>query len=658
MRMSWKRHHLLVLAVVLISLGFVAWRAVPRDEQGTTPTSTSAGKGSPQAAQPPQPALAEFPQKTADGSRLWAPGMNYRYAVNADQEVSFSSSQAGAAIPPGMRFQIQGEWNVGIVSVGEAQVEAQVRLVPTHISVDVDGKDALTPEVRQTMMTSLTLPFFMTLERSGAVRWVHFELGTDVLVQGLLRSLVAASQFVVTGVPQESWRSEEYDVTGQYQATYQRGSSHRNFEKAKQTYTHVATSQGLQPYQADRLRIDVHSRSTFGLAEDGWAETIQAQERLDVDAGQGMPRVRNQLQFSLRLLARTRDLSLLGSLEARRANLSTILLASYQAQTQDPKDRYRRLLAGKRFDDLLNDLRSLPKTERERDDARSLALEQLRALFMLEPAEALKVPETLRRGELEPLTASPLLGALSAASTPEAIQALAKVVDDSAIGVPVRTDAVAALGMADAPTQEGINALRNLTHAAQPELRDTATLALGNAAYQLHDENVRGAEAVVRELETAYRSARTPEEQSMLLQALGNTRDARALTTIQSGLGSTSVLVRQAAVESLRLIPDPAADRHLAAHLLGDASPDVRKAALFASSFRPLAPLLPTLQQALQRDPADAVRTEIVHMLGANLSQLPGARDLLTWSSQNDANPAIRQLAVRFLDHVAGNALP
>ncbi|QRN93895.1 HEAT repeat domain-containing protein [Archangium violaceum] len=658
MRMSWKRHHFFVLAVVLVSLGLVAWWALPGSAPEETPTRTPARNASTQTASSPRPELPELPTKTADGSRLWAPGMSYRYAVETDQEVTFSSSQPGAPVPPGMRFHIQGEWNVGIVSAGEARIEAQVRLVPASVSVNVDGKDALTPEVRQAMMASLTMPFFMTLERSGAARWVHFEMGTDVLAQGILRSVVAASQFVVTGVPQQSWQTDEYDVTGQYQASYQRLSGVKQFEKTKQAYTHVATSQGLQPYQAGTLRIDVSSRTTFGLAEDGWAETLQAQERLEVDAGQGMPRVSNQLQLRLRLLERTRDVSLLGALEARRASLSTMLLASYQAQTQDPKERYRRLLAGKHFNDLLNDLRSLPKTERERDDARSLALEQLRALFMLEPTEALKVPDTLRKGDLDPIAASPLLGALSAASTPEAIQALSKVVDDSSIGVPVRTDATAALGMADAPTQEGVNALRNLRRAPQPELRDTATLGLGNAAYQMQDENARGAEGVVRELETAYRSARTPEEQAILLRALGNTRDARALATIQSGLGSNSILVRQAAVEALRLIPEPTADRLLATQLLGDASPDVRKAALFAASFRPLEPLLPSLQQVLQRDPADAVRSEVVHLLGANLPKLPGARVLLSWSSQNDANPAIRQLATRFLDHVAENAHP
>ena len=138
--MSWKRHHFFVLAVVLVSLGLVAWWALPGSAPEEMPTRTPARNVSAREAPPARsPELPEFPTKTADGSRLWAPGMNYRYAVETDQEVTFSSSQPGAPVPPGMRFHIQGEWNVGIVSASEARVEAQVRLVPSIVSVNVDG---------------------------------------------------------------------------------------------------------------------------------------------------------------------------------------------------------------------------------------------------------------------------------------------------------------------------------------------------------------------------------------------------------------------------------------------------------------------------------------------------------------------------------------
>lgn len=654
MRMSWKRPYLFVLPVV-VALGLAAWWASARsgDEPTPAPAAQSSGSGKTRQPRPEAEEPTVAVEARSDGTRSWIPGMQYRYAVETTQQVSFSTAQKGAAVPPGMRFHIQGDWSVGIVSINDTRVETRVKLMPTVFSVTVDGQDALTPQVREAMMTSLTLPFFVTLERSGAARLVHFEAGTDVLAQGILRTLVASTQFVVTGPPKDSWQTEEYDVTGQYLASYQRQPEPHRFEKTKQSYTHVATSQGLQAYQGGQLSIDVRSRTTLELAADVWPQSLQGQENLGVESGQGMPKVSNDMQVNLRLLGRERDASLLGALEARRPHLSTILLASYQAQTTDPKERYRRTLAGKRFDDLVNDLRSLPKEEKDRDDARTLALERLRALFMLEPAEAAKVPDVLRKGGLDPIAASPMLGALSAASTPESIGALAEIVDDSAIGVPVRTDAVAALGMAETPAREGIDALRDLTRNKQPELRDTATLALGNVAYQMRDDDSRGADSVVNELEAAYRSARTPEEQALVLRALGNTRDPRALMTLQLALRSESVLVRQAAVEALRLIPDPAADRLLATQLLGDASPDVRKAAVFACSFRPLEPLLSALQQALQKDPADAVRAEIVHLLGANMATVANARALVAWSSQNDPNAGIRQLAFRFLNPVA-----
>ena len=419
----------------------------------------------------------------------------------------------------------------------------------------------------------------------------------------------------------------------------------------------MATSQGLQQVDASKLRLTTRSRTTLELGEDVWPEVLEGDEQLGVDAGDGMPKVSHTLRVSLRLLERSRDATLVGLLERERSRLSTMPMASFQAPPQDPKEQYRRLLAGKRFDDLVKDLRSLPQGEKERDDARTRALEQFRALFLLEPAEALKVPGLLHEG-MDPLAASPMLGALSAASTPEAVSALSKIVDDAAVTVPVRTDAVAALGMADKPTSEGIQALRGMDSSAQPELRDTAALALGNSAYQLRDEDARGADALSRELSTRYRAAKTPEEQALQLRALGNTQDPASLATIQDALRSPSVPVRQAAVEALRLIPGPVAEQLLASRMLGDPSPDVRKSAVFAAGFRPLLPLLPTLDQVLKRDPADAVRAEAVTLLGSNLGTLPQVRPLLVWTGQNDPNPNIRQSTLGFLGAVATGPHP
>ncbi|MBU8898132.1 HEAT repeat domain-containing protein [Corallococcus sp. M34] len=653
--MPWKRHHSLLLLLAVV-LGIVGWWGASRaDEDSGTPPVADARP----TARPPRPAASPDepePTRTPDGTRAWVPGQQFRYAVDTTQQVTFVASQAGAQVPPGMRFHVQGEWRVGITGARDTGVEARAALLLTDLSVTVEGRDALEPQMRAALTTSLALPIFLTMERTGAVRTVHVEPGLDVLAQGILRSLVASTQFVVAGAPKESWESDEQDATGLYRAAYRRLGAKR-FEKSKRGYTHVATSQGLQEVDASKLRLDARTRAVIDVGDDVWPELLEGDEQLGVDAGDGMPKVSHSLHVSLKLLERGRDSTLVGLLDRERSRLTAVPLASFQSAPQDPKEQYRRLLAGKRFDDLVKDLRSLPKDEKERDDARTHALEQLRALFLLEPKEAAKVPGLLHEG-MEPLAASPMLGALSAASTPEALSALSKVVDDAAVGVPVRTDAVAALGMAETPSTEGIQALRDLGNDTHPELRDTAALALGNSAFQLRDDDASGADALSRELGTRYRAAKSPEDQALLLRALGNTRDPGALTTLREALASPSVPVRQAAVEALRLVPEAEADRLLASRMLEDPSPDVRKSAVFAASFRALPPLLPTLGTVLQRDTADAVRAAVVGLLGANLGALPQALPLLTWTSQHDTNPNIRQSALGFLGALASAQHP
>ncbi len=579
--------------------------------------------------------------------RGWVPGTLYRYEVLSEQKVSFRQKTEGAAAPSGMLFRIQGEWDIGVTVIEGDSIHARVQLRSPSFHLNVEGQGELAPEVQRSMTAALGSPFFLTFDRTGAVKLTHFERQTDVLVRGLLRALVASTQFVAPGLPGNTWQAQEHDSTGQYLAVYQRQAAAR-FEKRKQRYSHLTTPQGLQPLGLD-IRVDVDSRITFELAEDLWPQSLQGSERLNVDAGESMPAAAHEHTVRLRLLKRFMEPSLLGAFAARQGAMDSSPLSSFQGLEPDPMTHYRQVLAGRRFEDMVKDLRALPKEERARDDARTLALEQLRALFMLEPAEALKVPELLRSG-MEPLAASPMLGALSAASTPEAIRALVEIANDGSLPTDIAMDTVSALGMAGRPTHEGVDALRKLTHVNKEAIRDTATLAFGNAAFQLRDEDERGAAALVHELERNYRVANSPEQQALVLRALGNTRSPSMLATLEEALRSSSPLVREAAVVALRNVSEPAADALLAATLAGEPSSEVRRAAVFACSFRPLVPLLPALGQALRMDPVNGVRSDVVRLLGAHLREVPEIVPVLLWVSQNDSDPEIRHMASVFLN--------
>lgn len=644
------KHSRVVLGVLAFTLllGLGGWWAAGREaaaqgDGATTPVTAPAPvTAAPMAESKPSP-----PVKASNGTRAWVPGTLYRYTLKSNQQVLFRQTRSDAPPPPGMQFSIQGEWRVGIVSARAERIEAMVQLQPSSFSMSVGGESAIQPEVQRTMTMALGKPFFITLDPSGAAKFVHFEQQTDMLVQGLLRSLVAATQFVVAGKPADAWDMTEYDSTGEYTAAYRRQAANR-FEKTKRAYARVTTPQGLVPLEKG-MSLSVQSTSGFELAEDLWAQSLKIQESLELNAGEGMPVTTNTLQLTLGLIERRMDASLLGALSARQGSLMTLPLASFLGQQDDPLNHHRQTLGGRRFDDMVRDLRALPKGDKERDDARTLAMERLRSLFLLEPAEALKVHDILRSG-LDPLAASPMLGALSGASTPEALQSLVNVIDDKSLAPIVRTDAVAALGMAQEPTREGVDGLRRYTQDSEPMVRDTATLAMGSASSMMRDTDPRGADSLVSEMQNAYRSAQTPEQQALVLRSLGNTRAAGALPTIEQGLQSSIAMVREAAVVALRNMPGPTVDRLLSERLVGDPAPEVRKSAVFACSFRPLAPFLSVFQTALQVDAAMAVRSDIVSLLGHNRAALPLVDPLLVWASRNDTSPDIRKAALDYLN--------
>ncbi len=639
------RRWLLASLLCLLLLGLGTWWALPTAPPPAVPTGARAAPAAvntPSAAPPAH--VAERPREPRS-TRAWVPGVQFTYELDAEQRIAFEQKGAKSGAP--VRLTLQGELTLAMVGGQGDRLDAQLQVRPSRFTFDSDGADALDANSRQQMLASIQMPFYVTFTRQGAALLAHFERGVDPVTQNLLRSLVASTQFVTPVAPQESWQSQELDTTGQFVATYRPAGGVRRFEKSKERYLRVASAGGLRPLDAD-MRITVDATASFGLGEEGWPESVQSREHVVVESGRDMPTVLGDAQVRLTRRSVRNVPALIGSLEVRRQQLGTTSMAALVHAPEDPRAELRRLVAGARFSDLVGALRALPRDEKVRGPATAQLMNRLKALFTLEPDAAAQVPALLRE-EKDRNTYSSLIGALSAASTPEAVRALAEVAGDARVPVPTRVDAIAGLGMAEHPTPEGLSELRQLTQAGDVELDNTATLALGNAARNLHEQKSPEAEALLRELAGSVPAAATPEARALQLRALGNTAQASALPALQEALRDPSPVVREAAIEALRLIPSPVADQLLVGHMVEDPAPQVRRAAIFASSFRPLTPYLPALERTLRTDAVEAVRGDVVRLLGGNLAQLAGASDLLAWAGQNDPSGDIRHTALAFL---------
>jgi len=637
------RRWLLAAPLLILGLGLGVHRfLLPEDAPPEEPAPAPTAPAPEAAAASPTPAP---PPPTAGAQRAWVPGTQFVYDLGAKQQLSFA--QQGERAGETLTIDFQGELTMAVVGGQGDRLDTQVQVRTARFDFQSNGRDALDASSRQRVLAHLQQPFYVTYTRQGAALLTHFEREVDPLTQNLLRSLVASTQFVKPLTTQTTWEAQELDVTGQYVATYQPAPGERQYTRRKERYLRMSSPQGLRPLAAG-THITVEATADFRLGEEGWPETVHSREHVAVEAGPDLPTALADAEVRLTRSTVRRVPALIGSLELRRQHLGTSTLATQVYAAQDPKAELRRLVAGANLTDLVGTLRALPPDTARSGEQTAQLMNRLRALFTLEPDKALAVPELLR-GEEDRNVYSSVIGSLSAASTPEAVHALAQVMGDAQQGVRTRVDAAAGLGMAAQPTQEGIAALRELAQSPEQDLRSTATLALGNAARNLNEQRSPDAAELLRELAQSVAAASTPEARALRLRALGNTASPEVLAVIQDALRDASPIVREAAIEALRLIPGAAADQLLAMRMVEDPSPQVRRAAIFASSFRPLPGFLPVLERSLRTDAVDAVRNDVVRLLGEHLPRLAGAADLLAWAGQNDPNSDIRHTALAYL---------
>ena len=128
-----------------------------------------------------------------------------------------------------------------------------------------------------------------------------------------------------------------------------------------------------------------------------------------------------------------------------------------------------------------------------------------------------------------------------------------------------------------------------------------------------------------------YRKAHEVGEVSDLLAALGNSVGSRVLPIIDQALHDPRDSVRAAAARALRLAEAPEIDALLSVAITSDGEPQVRSAAIFATSFRrPTSPLGEALVQAARADPVAYVRSSAVSLLrqhpeaSPNIAEEPG----------------------------------
>jgi HEAT repeat protein len=580
----------------------------------------------------------------------WRTGQRRTYSLSTVRTVRFRSAPGSTEpLSEDLRLALGASFSVTVLRADAYSVLAEVQLGEPRLDLG-----SLDPAERERLQQALLAPFYLMMEPSGRLRGLRLARGTQPVLRGFLKAVAASLQYA--RAPGPSWTQDEVDATGEYQARYQLAVDGTRCDKSRLRYTRVAAVQGLLPIESlGGVGGELHVTYTLARTDDEAArvEALQGTDTLTVDAGPGMPRISSESQTALRLLRTAPAGDLTEALQrAEGPGYEPSLLGVSDVDPDSARRADERTVQGARFEDLLAALRGLPPGDDGQERA-SLHM-RLSALMRLDAKAARKAQQVIAQGAELPL-ARTLVGALGGAGTGPAQEALVQVGESTSLSAEVRMNAVAALGLADQPEEASAVALQRLARDPDADVRSTALLAMGNAALAQRRQGQAGeAEQAIDEILARLQAAQTEDEQTLCLEALGNSGDARALPALQSALRAPSVAVRKAATHALRFIPSDGSsgsvDQILTEVLLHDGAAEVRKAALFAVSFRSLLLYLPALQRLVLSDGDAEVRRETVYLLGKALGSAgtqiaPGVLSTLRQVAERDKDPNVRQAA-------------
>jgi hypothetical protein len=265
------------------------------------------------------------------------------------------------------------------------------------------------------------------------------------------------------------------------------------------------------------------------------------------------------------------------------------------------------------------------------------AILAMAALIRLDKAAAESARVELANGNIDVHAKKRLAAALGASGTPEAQRALVSLVDPSLAKKAPVIDAIVALALTKAPTDDTGRALLGFMGSEDLGISSTSTLATGAVIRSMTKIASGNAGPLLDALVQGLSRAANAQEKGLALNALGNTGHPRALSAIAPYLASEVVGLRSAAVHGRRFMAGDAADRAVNAGL-ADAEHEVQKAAADTLRYRPIEAVLPAVEAWFARGPEKTARAVAVRGLEVQKKEL-------AWMAEHGRNAEIKRSA-------------
>jgi hypothetical protein len=564
-------------------------------------------------------------------------GLQHRWSVEIDVGIRSSDGSTQEATA------LAGEWVETITGTSAEGTEVACEFAHAHVV----GKRAATvdPKAEAELEARMAQRIWVTVQPDGAVTRMHFPKDMDDPARNMLQLIMTTKQFARPQPLPTQWVTSERDGAGMYMAQYVRtapDSPSGPTEVLKRKMRYVALD-GVAGGPGLELAID-DSNTVIELDARGQIDELRAHEASHLDGTVGPAAFGMDIRLALDHRQTGRAPELVGSLERAGSSVETGPVVTQRLSDEALRARNdARLVAGVSLDDVLGAVRAGQLDSKTRSK-----LEALLRLHEHAVAPTLRVAR-----DAAPETKAFLLDALGAAGTSSAQAALRSVAANQHVEPAERKAAMIALVRTTRPDEATLDAFEQLIQIPDPstdassrrQLLFTAG-ALAHAGSEAHPDAAARIAATL-----ARRYARCEgDDCTVFLNALGNVGNGFALPTIKDALASSSPARRAAAVDALRLVHDPSADRWIVERITSDADPKVRAAAVGTARYRPLGPLVEALSRAVESDPADSVRMQAIDVLSEHLTQSPAVERAFIAAADHDPSPGVRRLAREGLD--------
>ncbi len=615
---------------------------------------------------PEQSAVKRPPEAvTTRSSSAWALNQQYDYQVRMSSRADMQSGET-------LDFTLDARAELTPVRVMANAVEFHLLLRDLRLG----GGLLKFKEKSELLAKELAASHFFTLQQDR-MKAIRIAKGLSAFAVNIVRTLAAGFQFRGDPGKGETWTAQEYDATGKYVAEYRATSEPGRWQKRKLRYQSIlASSQAHRPVQYKVAVPEVilsqgEVRVEKGILKRAWLkESIQ----LDLMPTGGMKAAVVQ-PASSEVKSSTRiELSLIGesrpevAVDWNRLRSSTEPYAAHRAYgdpgAQQAVDKakigdlsFEKVVAElevmerdpekKQLWDSKNQQRASPEELEERKTwfGKWMRLfSALTAMFRQQPDTIELAVDKIRAGSAAQQV---LMSGLSSAGTEQAQRALSGLVNDEKLSERLRKAATASLIRAKRPKRQSVQTLESLLD--DERFRTSATFGLGTYARHLREagETVES-DRISKILVQRLASATTDIDRVTVLRGISNSGYAGALEAVRPYFSDRESLLRQTAVDAIRLMKHPEVDS-LVAHYLdatNERSYTVRVAAVNAAKVRkPSDRLARALAKAALKDPKAKVRYEAIQVMKKWAVDRPELRKTLEQVAKADSEKQNRMAA-------------